>query len=300
MKANELGAVPVLMYHQIVPEPESVYGRTPEAFRAELQRLARTGYVPVTAREYVTGQLDIPAGKHPVVLTFDDSTTSQFHLTQSGRPAPNTAIAILLDVARKNSGFRPVATMYVNGQPFADKRGHRELRWLRKHGFEVGNHTIDHANLQDASAVEVQHQIAACQEMVAKAAPDIRVTTLALPFGIQPDKPELALRGSYQETRYNYQGAFLVGAGPAPSPHAADFEPAAIPRIRSQGSSGPGADLGSTAWLDFLAEHPRKRYTSDGDPGHVSFPQELAGDLAETVGNHAQPYQPKPDEAPAG
>jgi hypothetical protein len=32
--ANELGVVPVLMYHRLVPNPASVYDRTPEDFRA--------------------------------------------------------------------------------------------------------------------------------------------------------------------------------------------------------------------------------------------------------------------------
>ncbi|MEU3778885.1 hypothetical protein AB0F11_37925 [Streptomyces sp. NPDC032472] len=39
--ANELGQVPVLMYHQLTEDPASVYDRTPADFRAELERLAR-------------------------------------------------------------------------------------------------------------------------------------------------------------------------------------------------------------------------------------------------------------------
>lgn len=58
--ANELGLVPVLMYHRIVPEPTSVYDRTPEDFRAELQRLADEDYVPVTTAELASGDLDLP------------------------------------------------------------------------------------------------------------------------------------------------------------------------------------------------------------------------------------------------
>ena len=74
--ANELGEVPVLMYHRITPTPTSVYDRTPQDFRAELERLAAEDYVPVTATDYATGHIDIPAGKHPVVITFDDGYES--------------------------------------------------------------------------------------------------------------------------------------------------------------------------------------------------------------------------------
>src|SRR5690606_25844681 len=72
VQANELGRIPVLMYHRIVPTTESVYDRTPDDFRAELERLAREDYVPITTAELAAGRIDIPAGKHPVVLTFDD------------------------------------------------------------------------------------------------------------------------------------------------------------------------------------------------------------------------------------
>ncbi|MFD1050389.1 xylanase, partial [Kibdelosporangium lantanae] len=97
--ANELGDVPVLMYHRIVARPKSVYDRTPVDFRAELERLAKEHYVPVTASDYTAGRIDIPAGTHPVVLTFDDGDPSQFTLTAAGVPASDTAVAILQDVA---------------------------------------------------------------------------------------------------------------------------------------------------------------------------------------------------------
>jgi hypothetical protein len=118
VRANELGAIPVLMYHRLVAQPRSVYDRTPDDFRAELERLAREGYVPVTTAEMAAGRIDIPAGAHPVVLTFDDGDPSTIALGPDGEPAPGTAVRILLDVAAAHPGFRPVASMYVNAEPF--------------------------------------------------------------------------------------------------------------------------------------------------------------------------------------
>jgi hypothetical protein len=43
---------------------------------------------------------------------------------------------------------------------------------------------------------------------------------LALPFGARPEPTELSLRG----TGYDYAGALLVGANPAPSPYSATFD----------------------------------------------------------------------------
>ncbi|RKT54386.1 polysaccharide deacetylase family protein [Saccharothrix australiensis] len=270
--ANELGQVPVLMYHRFVAEPTSVYDRTPDAFRAELERLANEGYVPVTATEYATGRIDIPAGRHPVVLTFDDGDPTQLTLGPDGRPAAGSAIAILLDVASRHPGFRPVASVYVNAAPFGTSDGAGVLPWLRDNGFEVGNHTRQHTNLSAAGDTEVQQAIAAGQREIQAALPGYAVQSLALPFGARPTDGSLALRGAADGTSYEHTCVLLVGAGPAPSPYAADFDPASVPRIRSQDASGDEAKYGSTTWLDHLAANPATRYTSDGVADRIAYP----------------------------
>ncbi|WP_235619158.1 polysaccharide deacetylase family protein [Embleya scabrispora] len=271
--ADETGAVPVLMYHQIVTSPKSVYDRTPEDFRAELERLAREKYVPVTAAEYASGRIDIPAGTHPVVLTFDDSSKSQFRLDPGGGAAPDTAVGILLDVARTHPGFRPVATMFVNADPFGDPGGRKTLPWLHDHGFEVGNHTRDHANLRSATPEAATRQIAEQQAMILAALPGATVDTLALPFGAEPKPASLAAKGNSGTVAYEHRGVFLVGANPAPSPFAPTFDPGAVARIRSAPATGEDARYGSTAWLDQLADGRVRRYTSDGDPTTIAYPR---------------------------
>jgi peptidoglycan/xylan/chitin deacetylase (PgdA/CDA1 family) len=272
VRANELGDVPVLMYHRITPTPTSVYDRTPEDFRAELDRLAAEDYVPVTATEYATGQFDIPAGKHPVVLTFDDGSISQFTLDAAGEPTAGTGIRILLDAAAAHPGFRPVATCYVNNPPFEEPTGRRSLTWLHEHGFEIGNHTLDHANLGRASDAEVQQQIAGMQRFITEAVPGVQVSSIALPLGVHPDNEGLAADGSADGITYHHGSVMLVGSNPAPSPWSADFDPANVPRIRSQGPTGQDAQYGSAVWLDKLAADPARRYTSDGDPNRISAP----------------------------
>lgn len=289
--ANELGDVPVLMYHQLLAQPESVYDRSPDDFRAELVRLASEGYVPITAAEFARGDFSaVPAGKHPVVLTFDDSTTSQFGLGADGSPTPGTAVAILLEVAAQNPGFRPVATMYVNGDPFSDSGGRRTLPWLVQNGFEIGNHTVDHENLKKIDSAEVQAQFADNVAAITAAVPGIEVTTMALPFGISPNEASLAVAGSSGGVSYSHAGVMLVGSNPSPSPFAADFNPAKIPRVRSQGPDGEEPEYGSATWLDRLAANPGGRFTSDGDPARVSFPSARAGDLAPAQAAAANPY----------
>jgi peptidoglycan/xylan/chitin deacetylase (PgdA/CDA1 family) len=268
--ANELGDVPVLMYHRIVEKPASVYDRTPADLRAELERLARERYVPVTAADYTAGKIDIPAGTHPVVLTFDDADPTQFKLTPQGDPAAGTAVAIMHDVAARYPGFRPVATFYVNGDPFGDPGGTKTLPWLREHGMDVGNHTLTHANLRKAGALGAQRDISRGDQAIRHAIPGTEPATIALPFGIHPTDQALALSGSSDGVPYRYRGVFLVGSNPAPSPYSPQFDPLRIPRIRSQAGNGEEAQFGSTVWLDKLAADPARRFTSDGVPNRIA------------------------------
>jgi peptidoglycan/xylan/chitin deacetylase (PgdA/CDA1 family) len=246
-----------------------VYDRDPDQFRAELRRLATEGYAPVTVAEFAAGEIDIPAGAHPVVLTFDDGDPSQFALGADGEPAPDTAVGILLQVAAEHPGFRPVASLYVNADPF----GGAAMTWLRDHGFEIGNHTLTHANLAQLDGAAVQHEIAQGQRAIEQAVPGYRVSSLALPFGVAPEEAALALRGTAAGVAYDYRCVLLVGAEPSPSPFAANFDPLNVPRIRSQGPGGEDARYGSAVRLDELAADPRRRYTSDGRADRISHPR---------------------------
>jgi peptidoglycan/xylan/chitin deacetylase (PgdA/CDA1 family) len=293
VKANELGLVPVLMYHQIVAHPRDVYDQTPAHFRAELEKLATQGYVPITAADFATGHIDIPAGKHPVVLTFDDSTLSQFALGTDGAPKPGTAVAILLEVARAHPGFTPTATFYVNNSPFVDRDGTKTLGWLHQHGFDIGDHTVSHANLRQLPVAKAEQEIAANLAMITKAAPGVEVRTIALPYGAYPQDVKLAHTGSAGGTSYDFAGVYLVGSNPSHSPFHKAFDPFNIPRIRSgEPALQAAADrpFVSDYYLDWLQKHAASRYTSDGNPAKVSFPKAFADVLGPKYQAEAQPY----------
>jgi peptidoglycan/xylan/chitin deacetylase (PgdA/CDA1 family) len=288
--ANELGEVPVLMYHRITPAPSSVYDRTPQDFRAELERLATEGYVPITATDYATGRIDIPAGKHPVVLTFDDGSITQFTMDGSGQPAQGTAVRILLDVAAAHPGFLATATFYVFNPPFEERTGKATLNWLHDHGFEIGNHTLDHANLRKVTDAEAQREIAGMQRIITDAVPGMPVRAFALPLGVHPGRKPIAVDGAADGVTYHHDSVMLVGSNPAPSPWSADFDSSAIPRIRSQAAAGQDAQYGSTAWLDKLAAAPDRRYTSDGAPQRISAPARTSEPPAAAIAGRIQRY----------
>lgn len=292
VKANELGLVPVLMYHRIVEKRLASIDRTPGQLRKELERLAKAGYVPVTAAEFVSGNMDIPAGAHPVVLTFDDGHPSHFALDGEGLPAPDTAVGILYEVAQRYPGFRPVATFWVNREPFG-LRGRdeqrRAVRWLVEHGFEVANHTYAHRDLRRLSTKQVREQIVR-QERLLRALGAGPSATLALPYGSMPVKRAAARKGKWDGERYDFAGVFLAGAEPSVSPFAKDFDRHAIQRIQSNGRKGECRKWCSEYWLSWLDRHPGQRYTSDGDPRRVSIPKKLRSNISAKVGKRLVVY----------
>jgi peptidoglycan/xylan/chitin deacetylase (PgdA/CDA1 family) len=288
--ANELGAIPVIMFHRVTPKPASDYDLTPREFKGQLRDLYRFGYRPVSASELVTGQIDVPAGKSPVVLTFDDSSTEQFALRPDGSVDPHTAVGMLLAFSRSHRGFRPRATFFVISSLFGGSAdGPRLLASLARLGFDLGDHTYDHANLGGLDETGVQKEVVLGARLIHAAVPGAKIETLALPYGVYPVPHTLALRGSWDGERYQYSGVFEVGAGPAPSPYSIDFDPLAVPRIRAAPWRG-AEDLGSGYWLRYLDEHRDQRFISDGDPNRISFPSVLAGAVAEKYRSRANPY----------
>ena len=85
-----------------------------------------------------------------MVLTFDDSTTSQLRLTADGIPAPDCAVAILEEFAARHPDFPARATFYVTDDPFGGDP--RALPWLARHGYEIGAHTATHQDLGSLDA----------------------------------------------------------------------------------------------------------------------------------------------------
>ncbi len=282
VKANELGLVPVLMYHRIMKKRFASIDRTPSQVRQELEKLARQGYVPITAKEFVTGDIRVPAGKFPVVLTFDDGHASHFALDGGGMPKKDTAVGIIYDVARKYPGFRPVATFWINHYPFGLRRQEDQaaaVRWLTERGFEVANHTWSHPNLAVLPKKKVKEQIVRLERLLKKLGAPAS-DTLALPFGSMPHPKKIAKAGSWDGTDYDVEGVFLAGAEPSFSPYAKNFDAGAIQRIQSNGKRGECRKWCSQYWLEWLNKHPGERFVSDGDPQRISIPRKTEGNIA--------------------
>ncbi|MGQ0623429.1 MAG: polysaccharide deacetylase family protein [Sporichthyaceae bacterium] len=290
VKANELGAIPVMMYHAF-KDPvctACVYDQTPAEFRAELQRMHEANFVPITTAQLIAGDIDIPAGKRPVVLTFDDSSASQIQIGPDGSPSADSAVGILEAFAAENPDFVATASFYVNANAFNDVKA---LPWLVANGYEVGVHTMSHINLKTSSESLVQKELTQNSDYIKAEGPGAVVSTIALPFGISPGNKALLRGGSFEGSSYTLVGALLVGSNPAKSVFNADFDPYAIPRIRSGPKNRP-VETDSTFWLDLLDQGKWTPYVSDGDPETIAYPSTSTAKIADDVKAKGVSYDP--------
>ncbi len=89
--ANRMGKVLIVEYHHISPK-EARWDRSIRAFRADLERLYRMGFRPVTLSQFLDGRMPLPPGASPVVFTFDDASPSQIRLREDSSLDPDCAM----------------------------------------------------------------------------------------------------------------------------------------------------------------------------------------------------------------
>src|SRR6266513_3885046 len=208
--ANELGRLMILEYHKI-DYPEERWTRTPENFWRDLETLYARGYRLQSLNALLDGRIMAPAGTTPIVLTFDDSSPGQFRYVETNGSLeidPKCAVGILEAFLREKPDFGRAATFYV--LPGASKPNRlfnqpefegRKLQYLASRGYEIGNHTLWHANLAKYPERVVRQQIATAQEWIQRHVPSYRIRTLALPMGSYPTDLRWTIEGADGQNR---------------------------------------------------------------------------------------------------
>jgi hypothetical protein len=289
---NELGQIMVLEYHRL-GEPENDYHRSAAHFRSDLESLYNGGYRPITMRQMVEGDIDLPAGLTPVVFTFDDSSQGQFYLREDGTVDPNTMMGMWDAFKADHPGWDGGATWCVlpaaeypstffserpaKEVPRAerDDRIRKKIDHLLSNGHEICNHTLYHARLDRArDDAQVQEWIGWGEDSVKVFLPaDYDIVTLALPLGQWPKNRELAWKGSYKGHPYEFKAILEVTGGPAKSPFDVEFDPHSIPRV----VMAPGFLERNLANYE---KNPERRFVSDGDAKTIAVPAANADRVA--------------------
>jgi hypothetical protein len=289
---NEQGEIMALRYETFGETDEGLQ-RSANSFRQDLEQLWAAGYYPINLRDLAIGNAKykhdletlplegwrpvysaellsrrfnyVPAGKRPVILTFDGSHVSQYRLLEDGAIDPNSAVGVLKAFHDEHPADWPLrATFFV--QPEADEPEYRlfgqpelatqKLQNLVDWGLEIGSYTMNAADLSQSNYEELRRQLSS-EVNIEAWVPGYEVDSLALPQGQRPQFESLLRRGNYDKLLYDYGIVTANGDQPIPSPRTEAFDPYNIQRIEATREA-------VEVWLEFYENTPEIYYVATG------------------------------------
>lgn len=296
---NELGKVPIMMYHGIRERTSSStgttggnvdkdgYNRTPEAFRQDLEFYYENGYRMIRLDDYINGKVDVEYGKSPIILTFDDGNEDNIKVTgldENGNIIidKNSAVGILEEFKKKHPDANVTATFFVNGGIFnQSKYNEKILKWMVDNGYDIGNHTQTHLDIKKSSSDRVQKEIAYVYDKLEEMIPGKYVKIIALPFGSPyvktHDNFKYVLSTTYNDKTYDTEAALRVGWEPEVSCFDKDFDKTFLKRCRAYDNNGKEFDIEMV-----FKNLEKNRYISDGDPDTITIKESNKDKLVET------------------
>lgn len=298
-KVDELGNVPIMMYHGIHNKMNSEtnytggnvdkdgYQRTSEAFRNDLEFYYNNGYRMIRLTDYVDGNIDVELGKSPIILTFDDGLINNIRvigIDENGDIVidPNSAVGILEEFKKKYPDYNVTSTFFINGGLFQQEDYNEKiLKWLVKNGYDIGNHTYTHVNFSKVSVEKTQEEVGKIYEILDSIIPNKYVNIIALPFGspysLEHDNMQYIFNTNYNNKNYITKSALRVGWEAESSPFSKDFNSKFLKRIRAYDNNGEEFDIK----MNFkILEN--NRYISDGDVNTIVIPSDKKGMIIET------------------
>lgn len=297
---NELGGIPVFMYHNIVSDPslEGHLYRTADEFYNDLQWMYDNNFYLVGMNSVVRGEFEVPAGKHPVVLTFDDSSSMHFSFEfgEDGQPlrdesgdfviSPNCAVGIIERFAAehpdfgKTAHFSTIPQFKFSWPEFEQDEWYEvKVKWLVENGYEIGNHTSDHNDLTLMDTETFARNIAEpyiwISDIVDPSDPNFAMGIITLPFGAYEEGGWTGDKFDYLANGFTWEGhdipvegVLLVCCGAHPSVFNTDYSRLWIARIR-------GDDPDIARLQEEIDKGWVTLFTSDGNPDTVTIPWPL-------------------------
>jgi peptidoglycan/xylan/chitin deacetylase (PgdA/CDA1 family) len=294
---NELGRVPVFMYHNIVPNDaprdssvDPYMYRTYDEFWNDMLWLYEHDFYLVGMNDLISGNLDVPLGKHPVVFTFDDGSSLHFSYIENEQGEreidPNCAVGIMERFHAQYPDFgRGAHFGLVPAHKFSwpqheqDEYFDEKVQWLMANGYEVGNHTLSHPFLTEIDDEEfvwtVTGTVIWADELMGVDHPANATRVLTLPFGMgpnptdHPSKYTLMTQGMTWEGHHiQLTGVLELKGGSSEVPWSKEWNAFSILRLPVQDDV---MDLFKDVHL--AGEDPY--YTSDGNLDTVTVPWPL-------------------------
>ena len=268
---NENGKIMVLMYHKFAKTSSDGWTRSLSDFKKDLEVLYEKNYYPINMSDYINGNIDVPYGKTPVILTFDDGTAGQLSFEWVDDVLTikeDTAVKVYQDFVKTHPDFPMKGTFYIMSTNFFGAKGtlKQRLEYLVDLGFEVGNQTQNHYALQKAdSAEKVIEEVGGLAKFVDGLIPGYVINSFSPPGGsMTKSYANYVYEGTYKGFDYENKGIVLLySSKPTLSPINKELDLKKISRIRVAGNEKISNDF--EHWIKYFDEHPEERYVSDGD-----------------------------------
>jgi peptidoglycan/xylan/chitin deacetylase (PgdA/CDA1 family) len=275
---NELGKFLIITYH-VIGDKDTAYTRTIQGLKDDLELIKNYDYFPIKVSDLEKNNLNVPKGKKPILITFDDSSLSQFEMEENGSINPNTAVGIMENFKKKYPDYPLTATFFIlpgakkpNNLFAQEKLTSKKLEFLVKNNYEIQNHTLWHANLKKYKD-KIEEQIVESQKLLNKYLPNYKMTSLALPFGIYPPKSHehKLLSGTYKGIEYKNKLIFDYSNRASVSIYDKEFDVLHVRRVQA-------FDVNIQKFLKKYSDS-EDTYISDGDPNMITFPKKFSDKL---------------------
>ena len=191
--------IPILLYHHVdagrSPGKLSV---TPSQLELQVQALAAAGFqsiTPADLRQAVLHGAPLPA--RPLIITFDDGHANTYVY----------AFPIL-----EKHGFDAVIYMVANRLWSTGFLSAAQLTELTEAGWEVGSHSLSHADLTTRAGRELRLEIFGSREQL-EVSLGQEVTSFAYPFGAFSPKVADQVRAAGYQTAMGLGMSTLQGKG---------------------------------------------------------------------------------------
>jgi len=152
--------VPILLYHQfaddISPNSDAVKIRLSD-FRAHLETLHGLDFVFISLADWLQGDLRVPAGKSPIILTMDDLFyNNQITLSEDGTPSTASGIGVWWEFYNQYPDIGFEGALFANlgdklyarpDKPDWEEKLANAIVWCIDHGLIPYNHFYSHPRL---------------------------------------------------------------------------------------------------------------------------------------------------------
>ncbi len=176
--------IKVLMYHKIVKDENLSRRHWTYVYSGHLYRqlnlLDKWGFTPITFNDfllYKKGQTNLP--KKPVIITFDDGYENIYEIAfpMLKEFGWNAVVFVLGDRFISNNNWDE-----NTGMPLSALLNKREIIEMYNAGFEIGSHSMTHADLLSIALKQAWNEINSSKEVLQDLIAD-EIKSFCYPYG---------------------------------------------------------------------------------------------------------------------